>query len=408
MAVDITMAKLGMTMEEGKLVEWTKKEGERVGKGDVVLVIETDKVTYEIESPASGVLAILVDKGEGIAVGTLLGRVAESEEEYRDIRLDAAGSGDPGGDGPRPPSGEDRGPAPTPPREGPVRATPAARELAKQHGIELSTVAGTGPLGRITREDVLAVLEAQPPAPARAQEPPGRKRLLREEPMTAMRGAIARNMMQSLAGSAQISAFAEWDVTEFLDLRDSFGRAEGRNGFKATIPGLMVFVLGRILKEFPLLNASVEGDRIRYWADVNVGVAVALPDGLVVPVVHGADRRTLIEIHAALSDLVDRARRKKLSPDDMKDGTFTLTNVGSYGGEWETVIINAPESAILGIGRTAPKPVVRDGQIAVRQIMPVSLTYDHRIIDGETAGRFRRRLKELVEKPGLLRAEGQG
>ncbi len=427
MAVDITMAKLGMTMEEGKLLEWTKKEKEPVRKGDIIMVIESDKVTYEVDSPGSGILAILVEPGEGIPVGTLLGRLAESEEEYDAIRGNAgsaavpdarAGAATPAGaPGARSASraaGESR-------REGPVRATPAAREIARQHGLDISALAGTGPQGRVTREDVLAVLGAAQAGPAgpdampaaeptaRAATPAapvGRKRLLREEPMSGMRAAISRNMMQSLGATAQITALAEWDVTEFLGLRESLN-GEGRDGFKATIPGLMVYLLGRVLKEFPLLNASVVGDRIRYWDDVNVGVAVAVPDGLVVPVVHGADRKSLKEIHAVLAGLVERARQKKLSPDEMRDGTFTLTNVGSYGGEWETVIINPPEVAILGIGRTAPKPVVRGEGIVVRQMMPVSLTYDHRVIDGEVAGRFRRRLKSLVESPGLLWAQGQ-
>ncbi|MBI5905586.1 MAG: 2-oxo acid dehydrogenase subunit E2 [Deltaproteobacteria bacterium] len=375
MSMQVKMPKLGMTMEEGKLLGWARKEKDRVRKGEVLLTIESDK-----------------------------------EEEYAKIRS-AGRTADPA---PAEPAAAETAPGRFPgasaPRDGAVRATPAAREVARQKGVDLSTVAGTGPQGRITREDVLAAaLEtgAPPASPARlvATAVGGKesfKELAGEEPMTGMRSAISRNMMESLRTSAQMTAFSEWDVTAFLRLRSLINADEGKTGFKATVPGMMVALLAKVLREMPVFNASVEGGRILYWRNVNIGVAVALPDGLVVPVIHDADRKSLAEIQEELSGRIERARAKKFLPGDLSGGTFTLTNLGSYGGEWETIIINPPEVAILGIGKATRKPVAEGDHVVIREMMPVSFTVDHRLIDGETSGRFRKRLKELVENPGLL------
>ncbi len=411
MATEIKMPKLGMTMEEGKLLEWARKEGDPARKGEVLLTIESDKVTFEVESPGDGLLAILVEGGEGIPVGRTLGYLADSEEEYARIRS----AGRPAA--PAVPTGERAQPGLSPgapvARGGAVRATPAAREAARQMGVDLSTVTGSGPQGRITREDVLAAQEKGPTAvspsalPTSAADRAGakgsRKELAREEPMSGMRTAISRNMIESLRNSAQMTAFTEWNVSELLRLRALLNEEETKNGFKATVPGMMVALLACVLKEMPVFNASVEGEKVLYWRNVNIGVAVAVPEGLVVPVIHDADRMSLAEVHRGLADLVERARRKKLLPEEISGGTFTLTNLGSYGGEWETIILNPPEVAILGIGMAAKKPVVDGDRIVVRERMPVSLTVDHRLIDGETSGRFRRRMRELVENPGFLR-----
>jgi pyruvate dehydrogenase complex dihydrolipoamide acetyltransferase long form len=408
-AVEVKMPKLGMTMEQGKIVEWSKKDQERVEQGEILLVIESDKVTYEVESPGSGILAILIEGGEEIPVGTLLGYLAVSQAEYADIK------GQPAAAAPTAAATQEATSRPAAPAAaamgaaGRVRATPGARKLAREKGLDLARISGTGPMGRVTREDVFKAA-ARPAAPSPAVEPVaeavgsahGLKRLLREEPMSGMRATIARRMLESLQNTAQMTAFSEWDVTELMRLRSMINREEQRLGFRATIPGLMVALLGRVLKEMPLFNASVEGNTIKYWEDVNVGVAVALPDGLLVPVVHGVQDKSLRDIQRILADLIQRARAKKLLPDEMTGGTFTLTNIGSYGGEWETIIINPPEVAILAIGNSTRKPVVANEQIVIREMMPISLTVDHRIIDGAASGAFRRRMKELVENPGLL------
>lgn len=412
MATEIKMPKLGMTMEEGKLLGWARKEKDLVRKGEVLLTIESDKVTFEVESPGDGILAILLEGGEGISVGELLGHLADSEEEY--ARLCSAGRS--AAPAPAEPTAAEAAPGRSPGapavREGAVRATPAAREVARQKGVDLSTVAGTGPQGRITREDVLAAMEkgrtpASPPvqpasAATSAGAKGGRKELAREEAMTGMRSVISRNMMESLRNSAQMTAFSEWDVTELLRLRVLINAEETKNGFKATVPGMMVALLARVLKEMPVFNASVEGEKVLYWRNVNIGVAVAVPDGLVVPVLHDADRMSLAEIQKELAERIERARAKKFLPGDLSGGTFTLTNLGSYGGEWETIIINPPEVAILGIGKATRKPVAEGDHVVIREMMPVSFTVDHRVIDGEMSGRFRKRMKELVENPGPL------
>lgn len=414
MATEIKMPKLGMTMEEGKLLEWARKEKDLVRKGEVLLTIESDKVTFEVESPGDGILAVLLEKGEGIPVGGLLGHLADSEEEYATLLAGRAAAAAPGDERRPAEAVQATDPAMPVAKAAPVRATPAAREAARQKGVDLSTITGTGPQGRITVEDVLAAVEkgisplagpSRPPTESGPSATGTRKELLREEPMSGMRAAISRNMMESLRNTAQMTAFSEWDVTGLLRLR-SLVNAEGEREFKATVPGMMVALLARVLKEMPIFNASVEGEKVRYWRNVNIGVAVALPDGLVVPVLHDADRKSLPVIQKELKDLVERARAKKFLPGDMSGGTFTLTNLGSYGGELETIIINPPEVAILGIGKAARKPVVDGDRIVIREMMPVSFTVDHRLIDGETSGRFRKRMKELVENPGLLWALG--
>lgn len=406
------MPKLGMTMEEGKIVEWRKREKEWVNKGEILLVIETDKVTYEVEAQESGMLVLLIESGEGIPVGTLLAYLAASEEEYARLRGAAPAAAEakaaaPAEAAPRPAAEPERIEAPA----GPVKATPGARKLAKETGIDLSRVTGTGPEGRITREDVQQFLEKAKAAPEAAPLPKAvppsptvqrGKRLWKSERMTGMRATIARRMMDSIHGTAQMTALAQWDVTNLMKLRKEINKQSDSLGYRATIPGMMVFFLARVLKEMPVFNASIEGNEIQYWEDVNIGVAVSVPDGLVVPVVHGADRLSLREIQIRLADLIEKARTKKLLPDDMSGGTFTLSNLGSYGSEFETVILNPPEVALLGIGNAEKKPVVVDDQIVIREIMPVSLTFDHRLIDGAAAGAFRQRLRQLVENPGLL------
>lgn len=418
MAVQIVMPQLGMTMDEGKLLEWIKTEKESVHKGEILFVIESDKVTFEVESPGTGLLVRIKDANEVFPVGALLGYLADSEAEYRQLRDEADGvTGGTGGaavddDGGRAMVSEIQGQG----SEEKFRATPGARKLAKQKGIDLAAVTGTGPQGRITREDVekaeqTASRMVSGTAPATAADLPktpapsrGAKRIHRQEPMSGMRATISRRMMESLHRTAQMTAFAEWDVTALTVLRKQINQSLEKSGgdYQVTVPGMMMVFLARVLREMPVFNASVEGDTITYWEDVNIGVAVAVPDGLVVPVIQGVDRKSLGEIQRNLSSLIDKARNKKLLLDDMSGGTFTLSNLGSYGSGLETVVLNPPEVALLGIGRGEKKPVVVNDQIVIREMMPVSLTFDHRVIDGATAGAFRNRLKLFIENPGFL------
>ncbi len=405
MAAEILMPKLGMTMDVGKIVEWRKQDKESVNKGDVILEIESDKVSYEVEAEGSGILAILIEDGEEIPVGTVLGYLAASEDEYAELK---GGAAKPAAEAPAA-AAADAAPVAAAQEQRAkgekVRASPGARKLAKKSGIDIALVTGTGPQGRITREDVQKFVDEGGAAAAAAAAPPvieKGKRLMKKEKMSGMRGTISRRMMDSLHQSAQMTAFAQWDVSNLMTLRKAINKDAEAQGYKVSIPGLMVFFLARVLKEMPALNASIEGNEVHYWKDVNVGVAVSVADGLVVPVVHGANRLSLKDIQIRLDDLIERARNKKLLPDDMAGGTFTLSNLGSYGSEFETVIINPPEVALLGIGAAEKRPVVVNDEIVIRPIMPVSLSFDHRLIDGAAAGEFRQRLRKLVENPGML------
>lgn len=469
-AVEVLMPKLGMTMEEGRLTEWTKSDRDEVETGEIICIIETDKVTYEVESPAGGLLLILQEPADGIKVGTRIGYIAENAEAYEKIKQEGGGPAPPEraveapadaekaaespaeaasarkeapkgklraspaaralagklgisisgiqGTGPngRITTGDVKkaGAAPAarpaePRAAGEVHASAGARRLAREKGMDLAGIPGTGPNARITRRDVLRALRqggaaaaAAHAAEAGAAVQRGGRRLAREEPMSTIRHTISCRMMDSLECSAQMTAFGEWDVTELMKLRQVMNGQMAESGLKVTFPGLMVFLLARVLKEMPVFNASVEDRKILYWADVNIGVAVSVGENLVVPVIRGADRKTISGIQETMNDLIERARSRKLMPDDMEGGTFTLSNVGSYGSKWETVILNPPEVALLGIGAVEKKPVVIGDSIEIRQIMPISFTFDHRIIDGATAGRFRQRMKSLVENPGML------
>lgn len=418
MAVQIVMPKLGMTMDEGKLLEWIKMEKESVQKGEILFIIESDKVTYEVESPGNGLLVRIKDANEVFPVGDLLGYLADSEAEYNQLRDAADGAT---GDTASTSAVDKSDQTPVPEIQGQVseekvRATPGARKLAKQKGIDLAAVTGTGPQGRITREDVEkaeqtasskapstvpAIEAALPKTPAASR---GVKRIALQEQMSGMRATISRRMMESLQRTAQMTAFAEWDVTALMALRKQINQSLDKSGgdYQVTVLGMIMVLLARVLREMPVFNASVEGNTITYWEDVNIGVAVAVPDGLVVPVIQEVDRKSLGEIQRNLSSLIDKARSKKLLPDDMSGGTFTLSNLGSYGSGLETVVLNPPEVALLGIGRGEKKPVVVNDQIVIREMMSVSLTFDHRAIDGATAGAFRNRLKLFVENPGFL------
>jgi pyruvate dehydrogenase E2 component (dihydrolipoamide acetyltransferase) len=470
-AVEVLMPKLGMTMEQGKLVEWAKKEKDAVRKGDIICIIETDKVTFEVESPGSGLLLILMEPAENILVGVLMGYIAENEAEYFALKklggptsavqkqnesagsplsapcwLDSSAPTDQTGpEGNRRaspaarvlsrklgvlladcvgtgPNGRitkrdvemvmiDKPPAQqsvtTHKKSTIVEASPGARKQAKEKGLDLAAIHGTGPNGKIMRRDVIHALKSDlsgVPSTMKTVLPPDfkGKRLFKEEPMSSIRHTISCRMMESLECSAQMTAFSEWDVSSLMRLRKFLNNKMEQNSVKITFPGLMVFLLARVLQEMPVFNTSVEGKNIKYWHDVNIGVAVSVGENLVVPVVHGAERKSLMETQLALTELIEKARNKKLMPDDMQGGTFTLSNLGSYGSQWETVILNPPEVALLGIGAIEKKPVVVEDEIVVRKMMPISLTFDHRIIDGATAGAFRNRMKRLVEAPETI------
>ena len=405
----VRMPKLGMGIEKARLVEWKAKEGDWVERGSVVLVIETEKIEWEIEAEASGFLHILVKEGEEAAMDAVVGLIAETKEELASLQKEtpeampaAAGAQDTS------PPGITRVETAAPPvsraEEGErIRISPLARKLAEEHMIDITKVKGTGPGGRIVREDIEREIEAKKKVEAAPATYQGR-RVKFTIPLKGMRRTIAERMQQSLSISAQLTEFGEIDMTEVVKLRESLLSQAETIGAKITYTDILVFVLAKALKENPLINSSLIENEIKVWEDINIGVAVALEEGLIVPVVKNADKKTLVEISQSVKALVDKAREKKLMPEEVTGGTFTLTNLGALSGRWSfwTPIINQPESAILGTGTITDRAVVREGQIVIRPIMTYSLTYDHRVIDGAVAAKFMSSVIRLLENPSLL------
>jgi pyruvate dehydrogenase E2 component (dihydrolipoamide acetyltransferase)/2-oxoglutarate dehydrogenase E2 component (dihydrolipoamide succinyltransferase) len=414
-AANITIPKLGMTMKEANLVEWKFNEGDWVEKEAVVLEIETEKTTWEVEAADSGFLHILfaANPDSPHPVGGVVGLLAETEEELAALQKES----------PAPVAVAEAEAAPTPAatvekvvkagRGGRVKASPVARKMAEEKGYDLATITGTGPGGRITKQDVEKAIEAGPPVaapePSEMEERDGRK-IKEIIPLKGMRRAISKHMQQSLAISAQLTSMGEVEATNLKKFRANLVSQEETIGTRITYNDIYVLALAKTLKDIPMVNSSLVDDEIIVWEDINIGVAVALAGadvmggGLIVPVVRKADKKSLTEISKELKNTIQKAREGKLLPDDVTGSTFTLTNMGGLGSGWGygTPIINQPESAILGTGAIVDRPVVRDGEIVIRAMMPVSFTFDHRVLDGVPAGMFMGRLRQFIEDPLLL------
>jgi 2-oxoglutarate dehydrogenase E2 component (dihydrolipoamide succinyltransferase) len=420
MPVDIRVPTLGESVVEGTVLRWYKQVGDTVAVGDALAELETDKVTVDIPADRNGtVLSIVKGEGETAAVGDVLATLEEA----------AAGAV---GESPSPPvaahAASGAGPAPaavvpaaaTGPEANHVRSTPMARKLAEERGVNLSSVEGSGPVGRVRRNDVEQFLTAAPapaaqtatsvtlPAPVArpASAFPALGEAEERASMTRRRRTIAQRLVEAQATAAMLTTFNECDLTAIMDLRkrrrDSFKERHGVSlGFmsfftRAAVGGL---------KAFPRLNAEIRGDELILKRHYDIGVAVDTEEGLVVPVVRNADRLSFVEIERTIADLATRARDGKLSIADLQGGTFTLTNGGVFGSLFSTPIINMPQAAILGMHRIQERPVALNGQVVIRPMMYLALTYDHRIVDGREAVQFLVRLKELVEDPELLLTE---
>jgi len=405
-----------MTMKDATLTEWKFKEGDSVNAGDVILLIETDKTKFEIEAQAPGLLHIIVEVDNTEPIGKLVGLLAENGEELAALQKDSSSAEAAAAAEPEPeaePAEREKKPAATRPAKGAkIKASPVAKKLAAKEGIDLASVTGTGPGGRITKEDVEEAAAGAPAAAAADgpfEERDG-KRVKEAIPLRGMRKAISDHMHQSLAVSAQLSSQGELDMTEIVKLRTELVAMEEELGTRITYTDIYVFAAARALRDAPMVNSSLIDGEIIVWEDINIGVAVALEGqdalggGLIVPVVRNADRKSLTEISKELKATVLKARDGKLMPDDVSGGTFTVTNTGTPGGGWGhgTPIINQPQSAILGTGSIVDRPVVIDGEIVVRQMMPISFTFDHRVLDGVPAGRFTGRFGRYIRNPALL------
>lgn len=396
----IAIPKLGLTMTDCTLVEWLKNDGDRVARGDILFAIETDKITSEIEADGAGYLRRFADTDSAHAIGSVIGGLYETKEAALSASI-APGTAGPV-DAAQAVAAVAQPLSPMLTEEGPrLRVSPLARRVAKGAGIDPAGLTGTGVRGAILRRDVDAGIKLREavPAPRADPFPPAAVREPLRRPLAGLRKTIARNMMQSLQSTAQMTAFGRVDMAEVVALRKSCVANEKDLGVRVSFTDIILKACAVVLARMPEINASIIGDEIVTWQAVNIGLAVALDDGLVVPVIHDADDKSLVDIAHARIDLAARARSGQLGRDDMQGGTFSLSNFGSYGGDFETPLLNPPQSAILGIGAITDEVVVRDGQIVIRPMMMLSMTFDHRLIDGAMAGGFRNALRTHLENP---------
>jgi pyruvate dehydrogenase E2 component (dihydrolipoamide acetyltransferase) len=399
MAAEVKVPRLGQGMETGTVVKWLKSEGDSVEKGEPLYELDTDKVTQEVEAEAAGVLLkIAVPEGE-VPVGTTIAFIGEQGESVPDVsangKVETAAPKEPEGTAQPEPEPEAPAVAPEPRREGErIKASPLARRIARERGIDLVSISGTGPEGRIIAEDIDRAAAA-PTARPGAALPVGE---VERVPLTSIRRTIARRLTEA------------WTVPVFqLQVSADMTRAnavvaaarELHPDVKVSVTDLLTKVCASALRRHPDVNVSFAEDALLRHPSANVGIAVAAPQGLVVPVVKAADRLSLPEIAAVRADLVDRARNQKLIADDMADGTFTISNLGMFGVEAFVAVLNPPQAAILAVGATEDRAVVVDGELAVRPTMTMTLTVDHRAVDGAPAADFLRTLKAMLELPGL-------
>jgi pyruvate dehydrogenase E2 component (dihydrolipoamide acetyltransferase) len=424
MATEIKLPRLGQGMESGTIVKWLKSEGDQVEKGEPLYELDTDKVTQEVEADASGVLLkIAVTEGE-VEVGKTIAVIGEQGEEVAAEKL-APESANGGGpeveetaqeEGSRAPARDDERErartAEAPPRpegradvetgDGRVKASPLARRIARERGIDLSAVAGTGPEGRVVAEDVeRAAASAAPtaPAPAPLAAPEAAPEGVEVQQLSSMRKTIARRLTEAWQAPVfQLGLTA--DMGRALELRERLVERHG-DGVKPTISDLLTKVCASALMQHRAINALYRGDALEVHPTANIGIAVAVPNGLVVPVIPGCERKSIAEIAAARAAVVERARAGKLQQADLDGGTFTISNLGMYGIERFIAVLNPPQAAILAVGSIEEQVVAVDGSPAVRPRMELTLTCDHRAVDGATGAEFLRDVKALLEEPGL-------
>ena len=424
MATKVVMEALSPTMEEGRLVEWKKQEGDPVAVGDVLAEVETDKAVMELVARAAGtLLKQVVPAGATVPVSdpvALIGEPGEAVDNGKPTpaQKQQATQPAPGQDRPvsMPPAPEPP-PAPTadaeraaasvpapaaPAPEGRVKASPLARRIAAERGIDLGALAGSGPEGRVVLRDLE---QAPPAAPARAGGPPIPRPVHRkvegaqftDVPLNQLRKTIARRLVQSIGPIPTFYLTTEVDMERAWDAREAL-KALG-DGPKVSFNDIIFKAVAAALRQHPACNAWWQDDHIRYWHEVHVSMAVAIEDGLITPVIRNTDLKSLREIAAESLDLAERARERRLKPEEYTGGTFSVSNLGMLDIDEFTAVINPPEAGILAVGRIAEKPVVHEGQLAVRRRLRLTMSCDHRVIDGATGARFLKTLKAMLENP---------
>jgi 2-oxoglutarate dehydrogenase E2 component (dihydrolipoamide succinyltransferase) len=400
MAYELKVPATGESITEVEIGTWLKNEGEAIRRDEAVVELVTDKATLELPSPVAGRLAkILLPTGSRAQVGQVVALIGEGAVESA------------------PPPQTHPAPEPQPQAQAPV-AMPAAERLMAERGISASQVEGTGRGGRILKEDVERALEQQappvqapPPAPAAPQprpEPPRPTGERRDEvvPMSPLRRRIAERLVQAQQTAAMLTTFNEVDMSQVIELRRTFGELfQKRHGIRLGFMSFFVKATVEALREFPALNAEIQGDKIVYHRYYDLGIAVGGGEALVVPVLRNADQLSFAAIEQGIADLAERVKTKKIRPEELVGATFGITNAGVYGSTHGTPLLSPPNVGVLGTYAIVERPVVRDGQVVVRPIMTLALTYDHRIIDGREAGLFLSRVRELLEQPIRLLLE---
>ena len=437
MPTDIIMPQMGESIVEGTITKWLKKPGDKIQRDEPLFEISTDKVDAEIPAPASGVLQeIKIAEGTTVGVNTVVGTIAVDGESAAAPAKAAPANAAPAKPAPEKPAPQSKEPTPPPPPvaapapaarpevavapsgDDETRSSPLVRKIAREHGVNLSRVSGTGLGGRITKQDITSFIEGQssrpvvsapaapPPAasqPAPAPRPSPAAYPGDLVPMSNMRKLIAKHMIESRRTSAHVHCMYEVDFTRIVNLRNKQKNGfEQRHGVRLTMMPFFVRAAIMALQQWPIVNASIEGENIRYHRNINVGIAVALDWGLIVPVLKNAGDLNFLGLQRGITDLGDRARNKKLKPEDVEGSTFTVTNPGQFGAVFGLPIINQPNSAIMGVGGITKMPLVvtdKDGNdsIAIRSVVHLTLGYDHRLIDGAVADQFMAQVKKNLE-----------
>jgi pyruvate dehydrogenase E2 component (dihydrolipoamide acetyltransferase) len=423
---DVVMPQMGESIVEGTLTRWLKKPGDRVERDEPLFEISTDKVDTEIPSPSEGVLSeVLVQEGATVAINAIVARIGDGAKTAEAPPKEQAAPPPAPQPQAKPAAAAPPAPAPAPqpataqpaPAEQPAGGdeqgplSPLVRKMAREYNVDLTRVKGTGDGGRITKQDVEVYMSSQaartyesaPPAqasqPATAPMPLAESAKTRSEPMSTMRQKIAEHMVMSQRTSAHVTTVHRVDMTKIAKLRNQAKTEfQARNGFSLTFLPFVTAAAVEALRAFPIFNASIDGKNIVYHRDINIGIAVALEGGLIVPVIRNSDEKNVAGLQRAIIDLATRARSRQLKPEEVQGGTFSITNFGSFGSIFATPVINQPQVAILGVGAVEKVPAIVEGDaIAVRSQAHLALTFDHRLIDGALADQFCQKVKAVLE-----------
>ncbi len=410
MAIKIQMPKLSDTMDTGRILKWLKKEGEKVAPGDVIAEVETDKANMDMEAYDDGTLLKIVAKeGDRVPIGGLIAVLGNAGEDISTIAIESGILLETKETAKHEPNiFVEKGypsttvvPSPLPKSEpaagdnGKLKASPLAKRLAHERGIEIGSVKGSGTGGRIIKRDVEGLAPAA--APRRIVVSSGE---FKDEPLSMMREAIAKRLSQSNVEAPHFFLTVEVRMENAISFRESLNSFDEEN--KISFNDIIVKACAAALQEHPEVNATFMKDKIRIFGDVHIGVAVAIDEGLITPVIHDVDKKGLRDISAETKDLAARARQRKLKPEEYSGSTFTISNLGMFGVDEFTAIINPPEAAILAVGAIAEKPVVDDGEIKIGKRMRITLSSDHRVVDGAMAAQFMQTLKKILESPAAL------